>query len=225
MLLAGETSSLWKQIASYGNRKLTYSEPFSGGAHFFQLPKGDWDKMRSYIDMDPLNSNVRDLSFKRSEEYWTPMIWCIRCNNPESNTVVTSCSALIEEDQSFAYTTSNPDHTEVSPAFSSETQRALDLLKTMKAARSVDKNESMQMTARQEPAFAGQNANHLLRILGGIAEMMNANSGIKKMGMKYVSDSLIPYLGSQGAQGAAQAVGGLWDQLQARTANAGRGGQ
>lgn len=136
---------------------------------------------------------------------------------------MTACTALIEEDQSFAYTTSNPDHTEVTPAFSSETLRALDLLKNMSAARTVDKSEAMMISARQDPQFVGQNANHLMRILGGIAEMMNQLSPIKKMGMKYVSDSLVPYLGQQGAAGAAQAAGGLWDAIQARLAKRARG--
>lgn len=189
-----------------------------------QLPSNNWDDLRSFIDMDTVNSTVRDLSYRREVEYWSPMIWCIKSPNPENGTAITACSALIEEDQSFAYTTSNPDHTEISPVFSSETQRALDVLKNMKAARAVDRDEAMMMTERQNPQFAGQNANHLQRILGGIAEVMNALGPVKKLGMKYVQEQLQPYIGAQGSAGAAQAVGGAWDALAARLKRAGGGG-
>lgn len=224
MITSAKDRSLFTMVSSYGNRKLTYTEPFVQGAHFFQLPKNDWDKMRTFIDMDPVNATVRDLSYRREVEFWTPMIWCIKSPNPEGNNVITACSCLIEEDQSFSYTTSNPDHTEVSPAFSSETQRALDLLKNMKAAREVDAEEAYQMTERQNPAYVGQNSRHLMRILGGIADVMNQLGPVKKMGMKYVQDSLMPYIGAQGASGAAQAVGGAWDALAARLAKKARGG-
>ena len=222
MITAAKDRSLFTMISSYGNRKLTYSEPFVQGAHFFMLPKNDWDKMRTFIDMDPVNANVRDLSYRREVEFWTPTIWCIKSPNPEGNSVITACTALIEEDQSFSYTTSNPDHTEVTPAFSSETQRALDLLKNMKAAREVDAQEAYQISERTNPAFAGQNATHLQRILGGIAEVMNQLSPVKKLGMKYVTDVLSPYIGAQGAAGAGQAVGGAWDALAARLAKRSR---
>lgn len=218
MIAAAKDRSLFTMISSYGNRKLTYSEPFSEGAHFWMLPVDGWEKMKTFIDMDPVNSTVKDLSYRREVEYWRPMIWCIKSQNPENVTTTTACSALIEEDQSFSYTTSNPDHTEVTPAMTSETQRALDLLKNMKAARSVDRAMAVQMQSRQDPENVGQNAIHLKRILGGIAAVMNGLSPIKKLGIKYIEDSLMPYIGSQGAQGAGAAVGGMWDALQRKLA-------
>lgn len=214
--------SLFTMVSSYGNRALTYSEPFVEGAHFWMLPVDGWEKMKTFIDMDPVNSTVKDLSYRREVEYWRPMIWCIKSPNPENNTNISACSALIEEDQSFSYTTSNPEHTEVTPATTSETQRALDLLKNMKVARSVDRSMAEQMQSRKDiPANVGQNATHLKRILGGIASVMNALSPVKKLGIKYIEDSLMPYIGAQGAQGAGMAVGGMWDALQRRLADRG----
>ncbi len=216
MITAAATQSLYKLIASYGNRKQTYAGRFADGAHFFMLPNGGkpWDVLRSYIKMDELNSTVRDLSYRIEENMWSPMIWCVKCQNPEGVTTVTSCNMLVEQDQSFAYTTSNPDNTEVSPVSPLETLQALFLLNKMSIARLLEPGDFEAMKSRlNDPGVAGQNAGHLSKIFGIIGRVMSGLSPLKKLGQKYVADNLTGWLGAEGANSAAQTAGHVYDAI------------
>lgn len=227
LILSGQTGSLENRLMSYGNRKLVYNGRFADGLHFFQLPNDkDWDQLREYIWMDPIGSNVMDLAYRREKTYWSPMMWCIKAQNPEGNTTLTPCNCVIEEDQSLAYTTSNPDDTEVSPATANETLTALDTLKKMSTARLLSPSyddagnrmydgEFEELTRnRKDARLAGTNGKHLSRIFKIIADGMSSLSPMKQMGVKYISHALSDYIGSDASNYVGAGIDNIYRALE-----------
>lgn len=170
-----------------------------------------------------------DQSYKREVNYWSPMIWCVKAQNPEGNTTLTPCNMLIEEDQAFSYTTSNPDHTEVSPASAVETLTALDTLKRASVARLLEPTYDADGERQYEGEFEelrtrdhgvtednsmGTNGKHLQRLFGGMASAMNALNPLKKLGLKYGSHFLSNYIGQGGADAASDLASSVWDAVQ-----------
>lgn len=208
MLSTSQTSSLFKKVSSYGNRKLTYSDRLAAGIHFFMLPSTkDWDTPRTVCEVDPVSANIFDLSYRREKNFFAPMIWCARSQNPEGVTQLTGCTVLVEENQSFAYTTSNPENTEITPAHTLETIVALDSLRYQKTARAVDQVSATSLSEREK----NDNAFHLKSILQGIGNWLNGSKKLRSMGMQYATNFLTPYVGSGLASVAGDALGAAYD--------------
>lgn len=186
----GRTKSLYQALADYGTEMERWSGRFLQGAHFFCLPRDDWWKMRQAVTLDSDN-NLKEMTYYLFDNYWSPMAWAIRTQNPESPTQLTACQANLCENQNMAYTGEDLDNPEVTPIKSSETEEAIELLKRSKVVRFLDQDEyrSIRFNVKGDNGM-NENWFHVGKILKGIGAAMNAASPIKALGIKYLLQKL-----------------------------------
>lgn len=214
----GRTQSLYQALADYGTESERWSGPFAFGAHFWCMPRDDWYKMRNNVILDD-DDTLKNMTYYLFKNFWSPMAWCIRTQNPESPTQLTACQANLVENQNMAYTGVDLENPEQSPVWAIETQQAIEMLKRSEMVRLLDKDETLSIRHNIKDS-EGRNENwfHLGRILNGIGETMNALSPVKQLGIQYI----LKRLGIGGAAGKAigDAASNLYDKAAAGLSNA-----